>query len=302
MVASGDPELDQQFAYWTGEWFSFNVSRSQNPKQVAQLGSPVRALKVEGGDAFMTTAGAVNRIHLADLGTPDAWKAVYQDYEHFEIQEDVDISTSAIDGGRLYVLRTSGELVSTKLDGSDFKKHVSKGSYGGNLAVSNGTAFWTTGSDQPYERALYKANVGAAQAEATEVARVKDISGMVSTADGALYAVAAKNNEPGSGAIMRIKSSGGAPEVAVPGIDSASSIVIDGDAVLFTAKIGSAEGLFRIAQSELGANAQPKKLYSLTRAAAILPTADAVFLTSTGVDGRNHYDGSVIRLDRAGLR
>jgi hypothetical protein len=298
-VASGDPELDQQFAYWTGEFFSFNVSRSHDPKQVTQFGSPLRAMQVIDGTAYMTTAGAVTRAPLAQLDTPDSWKAVYQDYDHFEIDENVDVTASAIDGGRIYVTRTSGDLASVKLDGSDFKKLLKSGSYAGDLAVSGGTAFWTSSSDDPNTRTLWKANVAASRPEAIKVGQVREISSMVATSNGVLYALPNKPGQPG--AIMRLGSNG-SPEVAVPGIEWVNKIVVDGDALLFTAKIGSAEGLFRIPQAELGANAQPKKLYTLTRASDILPTADAVFVTSTGLDGRNRYDGSVIRIDRAGLR
>lgn len=303
-VASGDPELDQQFAYWTGSIYSFNVSRSQSPKKLADIPSPVRKVTTVGDDIYITQAGFVSKTNAAGLDNHTEWKAIYQDVDHFEINEEDEVASSAVDGGRVYVLRTTGEVVSVKTDGTGFKSHVKSGSYASNLFVSGGTALWVTASDQPYERAIYKASVSAANAQAKEVMKVRnDISGFVQDGNDVYFGTQAKPGQAGSGAIMKLSLTGnGAPQTVVSGLESVSTIALDGDKLLFTGRKGTIEGLFSVVKADLGPAAKTKTIYKLKAASDILPTADAIFLTSTALDRSNRYSGSVVRLEKAGIR
>lgn len=297
-VASGDPELDQEFAYWTGSIWSFNVTHSTNPKKLAEPASLVKKMTTIGNTIWITQPGFVSKTTAADLDAKKEWKSVYQDVDHFEINEEEEVASSAIANGRVYVLRTTGEIVSVKTDGSDFKSHLKSKSYASNLFVSGDYALWVTASDnQPYERAVFQANLGAAHPTAKQIALVHEsATAFVQDGDYVYFGTQSKPNETG-GAIMKLKlGSSTAPEAVVKGLSSTSSVVLDGDQLLFTGKKGTVEGLFSVPKSNMGA--EPKSVYKLKGASDILATPDSIYLTSTALDATNHYDGKVVRIAR----
>jgi hypothetical protein len=297
-VASGDPELDQEFAYWTGSIWSFNVTHSTNPKKLAEPPSLVKKMTTIGNTIWITQPGFVSKTTAADLDAKKEWKSVYQDVDHFQIDEQEEVASSAIANGRVYVLRTTGEIVSVKTDGSDFKSHLKSSSYASNLFVSGDYALWVTASEnQPYERAVFQANITAAHPTAKQIAVIHEsATPFVQDGDSVYFGTQSKPNEAG-GAILKMKlGSNAAPEAVVKGLSSTSAVVFDGDQVLFTGKLGTVEGLFSVPKSNMSAT--PKAVYKIKAAADILPTPDAIYLTSTALDATNHYDGKVVQIAR----
>ena len=298
-VASGDPELDQQFAYWTGSMWSFNVTHSSNAKKLAELPSPVKKITTAGDTIWITQAGFVSKTTAEDLDAKREWKTVYQDVSHFDIDEEEEIASSAIANGRVYVLRTTGEIVSVKTDGSDFQKHVKSSAYASNLFVSGDYGLWVTASDdQPYERAVFQANLSSASPRPKRIATIHDsATAFVQDGDTVYFGTQSKPNEPAGGAIMKMKlGSNAAPEPVVQGLAHTRAVALDGDQLLFTGKKGAVEGLFSVPRSNLGA--EPKSVYKLKAAADILSTTNAIYLTSTALDATNHYDGKVVEISR----
>jgi hypothetical protein len=301
-VASGDPDLDQQFAYWTGTLYSYDVGRSRTPKELNQLGSPLRGAVQVGSAIYLTTASGVAKTTAEDLDLGKAWKEIYSDHNHFEVDEEIDVAASSIDGGRAYVLRDSGDVVSVKLDGSDFQKHLVSEQYASNLVVKDGRALWVTNSANPNERVLWRANLTAQRPRATEVARAREFSRLVLDGDDVLYGVRSGFGQTNTGAVYRVKAAAGAPEVIVPGLDEVYGITPDTDRLFLGVKRGTVEAVYTVGRASLGANAQLKKVHDVKVARDIVVTNDAVFVASSALDGRNRYAGSVLRFEKSAIR
>lgn len=301
-VASGDPDLDQQFAYWTGTLFSYNVARSRAPKQLNELGSPLRGAVQVGSAIYLTTASGISKTTAQDLDDGKAWSEVYSDHDHFEIDEEIDVSGSAIDGGRAYVLRDSGDLVSVKLDGSDFQKHLQSEHYASNLVVKDGRALWVTNSANPNERILWRANLTAQRPRAAEVARARELSRLVLDGDDVLYGVPSGFGQTNTGGVYRVKAASGSPELVVPGLDTVYGIAPDEGRLFVGAKRGTVEAVYAVGRTTLGANAQIKKVHDVKVARDIVVTSDAVFVASSARGGQNGYAGSVLRFEKSAIR
>jgi hypothetical protein len=143
-IASGDPELDQQFAYWTGK-FS-RVATTGGARELISEGLPIAKVRKVGSKLYYNGAGAC-WISTRDARPNATDKLLYtQDDCEPEIGDGVDFEFS---GDKLVIIQANGEIRVGRSDGTGMvkKADVRVGDQGitiDDAAVSGNTLFLLT--------------------------------------------------------------------------------------------------------------------------------------------------------------
>src|SRR6185436_5034872 len=114
-VASGDPELDQEFAYWTGE---LNVRPLDGGKKT-KLGDTAGAVwnvLVRQGSILVLDSGYNG---ITKYAMPSGKESdFYNDYSHFGDEgESQTLGGVAAEGGDVFVTRAGSEVMRMQSDG-----------------------------------------------------------------------------------------------------------------------------------------------------------------------------------------
>ncbi len=147
-VASGDPELDQEFAYWTGIFSRVPVGGGR-AKKIADDG-PITKVRVSGTKVYYAMASGC-WISQLDARTTSSGSSVYHK-DNCEPDWGAIPAGFEIAGGKLIVVDSSGDVVAGALDGSGMQKigQVRLGDRGDVVdshALADGKVFLITQSD-----------------------------------------------------------------------------------------------------------------------------------------------------------
>jgi hypothetical protein len=117
-VASGDPELDQQFAYWTGKYSRVPISGGR-AKTAAEDG-PITKVRVSGTKLYYAMAAGC-WISRLDAATGDAGTSVYRK-DDCEPDWGATPAGFEVAGGKLYVIDSDGTVFAGREDGAAMRK------------------------------------------------------------------------------------------------------------------------------------------------------------------------------------
>lgn len=164
-VGSGDPELDQQYAYWEGQLWRLPLAGGSK-KALPQPTGAVTSVAVLGDELLVVTSGYMGVTRVSpSAGTESDF---YNDYTHFpDDSEDLpQLGAVAVGPSGVYVTRPESEVMRMELDGSGvtvFAKTFEGGwlESAEQIVVLEDAVFWST--DQQGETGstynLYRANV-----------------------------------------------------------------------------------------------------------------------------------------------
>lgn len=191
--ASGDPELDQEFASWRGALWQKPLSGGSK-KKVADTVGAVISTAVSGKSLLVVDSTYFGVTRFTVPG--DKESDFYNDFSHFpdEGEEAPTLGAVAVGASGVYVTRPGSEVMRMKADGSDVKTFAKTWKSGWveraqEIVVAGDAVFWS--SEQEGEQGstfnLYRASAsgGAPKKLATFKNRVRSLA-----SDGDVVAIA----------------------------------------------------------------------------------------------------------------
>lgn len=202
--ASGDPELDQQYASWRGTVWKRPLAGGAKEKVADTVG------------AVMSTAHVGKSLLIVDSGYNGVTKITfpsgketdfYNDYSHFPDEGEEMSTLGGVAAGKsgVYVTRPGSELLRMNTDGSGvttFAKTWKSGwvEYAQKVVVTDGAVFWTT--DKQGETGstynLYRATLGTTAPKPIKIASYTgQIRSLATDGQNAFVAVEKKGDSNG---------------------------------------------------------------------------------------------------------
>jgi hypothetical protein len=305
-VASGDPELDQEFAYWTGELWSVALSGGKG-KKFAETNGAVREVVGLGNDVLVVDSGynGVTRINAAGKSTD-----FYNDYTNFK-DEDGDwasVGGIAVGKGAVYITRMQGgEVVRTDTKGgavTTFAKPPKAGwlEMGEQVLAAGDTVFWS-GELQGTQGSTFKLYRATLSGSYKTLATFKgEIESLATDGTNVFIAIGKSVHSSDKAQIAVVPVSGGTPRTLVSDVTAPSELVYDAKlGLLFT---DWTRGVMRVEPAAIAGKgvATPKLVWANKTPTAILPTANELFLaTNGGAKGQNDPKGEIWRLPRTAI-
>jgi hypothetical protein len=234
-VASGDPELDQQFAYWEGALWNKPLPTGAR-KKLSDTNGAVQATAILDGDLLVINSAYVGVTRYAADGDEEDF---YNDYSHFpdEGEDYAWLGGIAVTDDAVFITRSGSEVMRVERDGSDakvFAKAFSSGwvEHAGAIVATERALFWA--SEQESESGsryrLYRAEMDGDYEEVGEWAA--PITSIATDDVNVFFALASKGEAPG--AIMVVPADSSAePRVLVADQPSAGDLVYDATLGLF---------------------------------------------------------------------
>lgn len=289
------------------------ASSSSSPTTVEELATEIEDILVDGDDVFVVQAGKIEKTTLAGLAGGDARTKIYDDRAHFDptaqpVQGMPDgVASAVVSGGRVYMLRTTGELVSVAADGRDYTLHARGEGAAFGLVVKDGIAAFTTGRmGNTMSRQVSRLDVrrpGAPIEVVAEESYAYEWRGAALVLDGDDVVYGTRTG------VKRFSLASGTASAIVTGFSSVRNARFDGDTLLVLGKKGDGEGLFSVPRSAVGENAPVRQVMPLADGGILHALPDGVYVTTNGVrmaDARAgtiaEYLGTILRLDRSALR
>lgn len=286
-VASGDPELDQQFAYWEGK-FSRVTMNGGRPQTVVEVG-PINRVRVAGSKLYyaMSDGCWISRVDAAQSSATAGQDEVYRD-DDCDPEGGPSMMGFELTNDKLVIVRNDGEVKIAKQDGTGIKKlgEVRVGNWGDLVetqTVADGHVWiltrdhLTDAQDRPVKPALYKISLeGAAPNPATKVLEAQARWSNL-TSDG-------KNlfwNEGNK--VMMLAAGTSAPKQVADAFGEITDIAADGPN-LFVADSG--RGSIYIVR-DVATDAKPKKKLANARGiTSLIATGGKVFFGTHVIEDR----------------
>lgn len=296
-VASGDPELDQQMAYWTGESWMKPLAGGAK-KRIDELG--VQATANTGKSVISVQLGGFNvdRLSLPQGTSKNIFHVT-------DMSEDPygPISAIAYGSGRVYIGQEDGTIVSVTNEGADKQAFITTPRHGdyqetiSKLTVAGDQLVWATIQSKSaggHVSRLYRAPLGGSRHTATALGEIDDVSATSLVSDGtSAYAGIAGSN---GGYILRLPLSGSARATRVVEDYAPDELVMDDTGLFYSV---TAKGIFMVPKDKLAAGTTTsKRVYSAKSVNAFaLDRTDLYVGISPGHP--NQKKGEIHKLPRA---
>lgn len=300
-IASGDPELDQEFAHWEGELWSVAV-KGGSGKRIAKLVGAAREIVGLGGDMLVVDSGYIGVSKFSPSGDESDF---YNDYSMFGDDENAFIGGVAVAKDAVYITRSGSEVLRAGLKGgkpTTFAKTWKSGwaEHAEQVAVAGDAVFWSSAKegDKGGEFRLYRATSGGGyDLVGTFAGEVRDLA---SDGTSVFIAVAATNAKAGEVAVVPAK--GGTIRTLVADTASPGNLTYDAKlGLLFTE---SSRGVLRVEPGALGgkAVATPSTVLKIKNASALALSPAYLFIATNNNNGQNEKKGDIWRLDRTAIK
>jgi hypothetical protein len=303
LVASGDPELDQQFAYWQGELWSKGIGASGARRRIGSLsGAVMSTARAASGDELFVVTSGYNGVTKYSVGDGKSWD-VYNDYSHFP--DDTEDMSSTVHGvavgdGKVWVTRDGSEVMQMASNGSDvkvFAKSFVRGwvESAEKIVVAGDMVFWS--SEKQGERGstynLYRAKTSGGSPTKIR-SYTKPITSLAS--DGTRVYIAMQ------GEIQVAPVDGGAaPRTLVANQPSPDNLVVDELGLFFTEYQTGQVALVKTADLASDAAVTPLKVLAVRAPTSLALSAKDLYVSANS-GGTNEKKGEIQRLSRTKLK
>jgi sugar lactone lactonase YvrE len=285
-IASGDPDLDQQNAYWTGKFSRVPVGGGR-AELVTDVG-PITNVRAAGGRVYYTMSDAcwITSVDPARLGTT---KTVYDDADCTG-EGPGTVSGFEIAGESLVIVRVDGKILKGKLDGTGMRQlaEIRVGDWGDvvdSQVVAGNNLFvltqrgHSTNAGATIPQVLYR--IALDTGRSTKVTELTSApSHLVSDGNNVYYATEGTT-------VMGIAGGVGAPKVVAEGLGQIIDLAADGTN-LFIAD--SKRGSIYVVKNAPTAPQKQKKLVAAKGIQALTASGGTVYF-GTHVIENNKYAG-----------
>lgn len=259
LVASGDPELDQQMAYWTGE--TWMKPLAGGAKKRLGEGGVMEAVST-GKSVVYIWEGAFNVQRVALPGGTS--KNIFH---VTDMSEDPygPISAIAYGAGRAFIGQDDGTIISINTDGGDQKTFITTPRHGdyaepiSKIVVAGDQLVWATSQDTNTgsKYRLFRAPLAGTTHTATSLGDYTQSVSALATDGSSAYA--AMRDRDG-GYILRLPLAGSTETSKLISDIAPNNLVMDA-AGLFYSVYG--KGIYLVPKASLGAtNAASKRVYA----------------------------------------
>lgn len=296
MVASGDPELDQQMAYWTGESWMKPLAGGAK-KRLSEVG--VQGSVNTGKSVVFIQEGGFN---VSRMTIP---AGAYKNLFHVsDMSEDPygPISAIAYGNGRVYIGQEDGTILSVTNEGADkqaFTTTPRHGSYQeviSKIAVAGDQLVWATSqsTNNGHVSRIYRAPLAGSSHSATKLGEFDAESANSLASDGTYaYAAITGNN---SGYILRMPLSGSASAVKLIEDVAPSDLLMDATGLYYSV---DAKGIFMIPTAKLaGPTTSSKRIYAAKSVSTFTLTSTDLYV-GVSPGHPNQKKGEIHKLPRA---
>lgn len=281
--ASGDPELDQEFASWHGQLWMKPIPSGQKSKMADTAGAVTDHVMV--GSSLLvvdSTYLGVTRYALPSGKESD----FYNDFAHFPNQGEDGDTLGGIAAGKsgVYITRPGSEVMSMKTDGSGVKQFAKTWKSGWvemarKIVVLDDAVFWS--SEQEGEKGstfnLYRATVSGSHTPVKLATFESGVSSMAT--DGKDVYIVVSTGQGETGRIAVVPGDGSKAPRTLVEVKSADNLVYDDRFGLFYTDWSKGVELF--SKSALSSTKPaPSHVLSVSGPTSIALSKDQLYVTA----------------------
>ncbi|MFO0665523.1 MAG: hypothetical protein U0174_16325 [Polyangiaceae bacterium] len=295
-VASGDPELDQQMAYWTGESWMKPLAGGTK-KRIDELG--VQASANTGKSVISVQLGGFNvdRVSLPSGSSKNIFHVRDMSEEPYG-----PISAIAYGNGRVYVGQEDGTILSVTGEGGDEQAFITTPRHGdwqesiSKVTVAGDQLVWSTIQSKNsggHVTRLYRAPLTGSRRTATSLGEIDDVSATSLVSDGtnAFAGIAGRD----SGYILRLPLSGSARTSRVVEDYAPDELAMDSTGLFYSV---TAKGVFMVPKDKLGSGTTTSKRVYSAKNVSSFALSDKDLYVGVSPGHPNQKKGEIHKLPR----